>query len=51
MGQRRERLNNRLEKQKATRIKNAPRKAKERLRREARAAAKAKRLAEKGVAV
>lgn len=38
MGQRRDRINRRLEKQKTTRKKNAPRKAKERLRKAARTA-------------
>ncbi len=41
MGQRRDRLNKRLAKQKATRIANAPRKAKERARKVAFAAAQA----------
>ena len=46
MGQRRDRLNTRLEKQATTRRANAPRKAKERARKAARAEAKASRLAE-----
>ncbi|HUS92386.1 MAG TPA: hypothetical protein VM695_11080 [Phycisphaerae bacterium] len=42
MGQRRDRLDNRLEKQTLTREKNSPRKEKERARRAARLAEKAK---------
>ena len=42
MGQRRDRLDHRLAKQKATREKNSPRKEKERARRAARLAEKAK---------
>ncbi len=48
MGQRRDRLNKRLEWQKTTRRKNAARKAKARVRRAARHEAKAQRLAEAG---
>jgi len=46
MGHRRERLDNRLEKQKLTREKNSGRKARERVRREARLAARAERRGE-----
>lgn len=46
MGQRRDRLNSRIEKQGKTRRDNAPRKAKERARKAARIEAKAIRLAE-----
>ena|GEM_PF-2109611 len=46
MGQRRDRLNTRLEKQAISRRANAPRKAKERARKAARAEARSARLAE-----
>ncbi len=46
MGQRRDRLDQRLENQKLTHEKNRPRKAKERLRKTTRDAAKANRRAE-----
>ena len=47
MGQRRDRLDNRIAKQKSTRRKNAARKAKERERKAARVEAQTVRLAEK----
>jgi hypothetical protein len=50
MGQRRDRLDKRLAKQKVVREKNSRLKAKERVRRAARVAAKAARLAAKGQA-
>ena len=46
MGQRRDRLNTRLEKQGTTRRANAPRKAKERVRKAARVEARAAKIAE-----